>query len=205
MGRKQKEDSRKNKYCPHVIHELDHRGVDGLSMPRRRRTSRGTWPALGGVRTTLPHGLLSRRRGVFATASALTFDGRRAILGGISATMVLMLGAVRLLPLGWAMRGRRVMRRCCSLASAAAQAEERERAVSPARSCLLTLTACTESARRLHLATATLADPFVSSESSSPHAEPAMDGRCLAATVAVILLHIRISEMNELALVFWVF
>jgi hypothetical protein len=145
-------------------------------MPRCRRTSRGTWPALGGVRTTLPHGLLlSRRRGVLATASALTFDGRRAVLWGIPATMVTMLGAMRLVPLGWARRGRRVRRRYCSLASAAAQVEERERAVAPARSCLHTLMVCTDSARLLHLATATLADPFVSGESSSPHAEPAMD------------------------------
>jgi len=157
------------------------------------------------VRTTLPHGLL---RGV--SAAALTLNGRRAILrrlllGPISATMMVMLGAVRPVPLGRALRGRRRPRRgrsrrcsaCIALAIAkAAQAEERERTAATARSFMRTLAVVrADSARLLHLATATLAFPFVSDEGSSPHAEPAMDGRCLATTpAAVFLLYIRTNE-----------
>jgi len=120
-------------------------------------------------------------------------------------------GAVRHVPLGRALRVRqrrgRSRPRCSirfALATEAAQAEERERAVAPAGSFMGTLTIVrTDCARLLHLATATLADPFVSDESSSPHAEPAMDGRCLATTPpAVVLLYI---GMNELALVSIVF
>jgi hypothetical protein len=174
--------------------------IAGLSTPRRRRASRGTWPALGGVRTTLPHGLLPRRRGVFA---AFTLNGRRAFLRRSSAAMVVVvLGAVRPVPLGRALRGRRHTggsRPRCSvrfaLATAeAAQAEEREWAVAPARSFMGTLVVVrTDSARFLHLATATLADPFVSDESSSPHAEPAMDSRCLATTPPAVVLRIPVN------------
>lgn len=104
--------------------------------------------------------------------------------------VVVVLGTMRPVPLGLA-RWRRGGRRCSvRFASAAAQAEERERAV--ASIFLRTLTVvCTDSAGLLHLATTTLTDPFVSNESSSPHAEPAMDGRCLAATPPVnIVLYI---------------
>lgn len=150
------------------------------------------------MRTTLPHGfLLPRRRGVSsaAAAAALTLSGRRAILRGlllgpISAAMAL--GVVRPVPQGRARRG------CSSAALAAvaeaAQAEERERAAAPARSFVRTLTVVrTGSARLLHLATATLADPFVPDKSSSPHAEPAMDGRCLATTPPAVFFRIPVN------------
>ena len=113
--------------------------------------------------------------------------------------MVVVLGTMRPVPLGLARR-RRLGRRC-SVRFASAAAEERERAAAPIFLRTLTVV-CTNSASLLHFATATLADPFVSNESSSPHAEPAMDGRCLAATPPVaILLYTR---MNEFVLVFLV-
>lgn len=109
--------------------------------------------------------------------------------------VVVMLGAVRPVPLGWALRGRgRCIVRIALAVAEATQAEERERAAAPARSFMCPLTVVrTDSARLLHLATATLAFPFVSDEGPSPHAEPAMDGRCLATTPAAVIFRIPVN------------
>ena len=152
----------------------------------------------------LPLGLLTPcRRGVSAatlvTATLTTYGRRAVLLSPISAAVVvvvvMMLGAVRLLSIGWALCGRGRGRRGSSAfaVAEAAKAEERERAAATAPSFIGTLTVVrARGASLLHLTTTTLADPFVPGEGSSPHTEPAMDGRRFATTApTVVLLYIR--------------
>jgi len=76
--------------------------------------------------------------------------------------------------------------RCCMATVAeATKAQEREWAASSLR---LLAVVFTISTRQLHLVAAFLANLLVASESSTPHTEPAMDGRCLRATTPAVFL-----------------
>jgi len=68
----------------------------------------------------------------------------------------------------------------------ATKAEERKWAAVPAHSLRLLAVMITYSTRQLHLVAAFLANLLVASEGSTPHTEPAMDGRCLRATTPAV-------------------
>jgi len=71
---------------------------------------------------------------------------------------------------------------CIATVAEATKAEEREWAAS------LLAVVFTQSTRQLHLVAAFLANLLVASESSTPHTEPAVDGRCLRATTPAVFL-----------------
>ena len=70
--------------------------------------------------------------------------------------------------------------RCIAIVASAEATEKGEWAAVPASS--LFSVSFPQSTRHLHLIAALLADPLVTSESSTPHTEPAMDGRSLLPT-----------------------
>jgi uncharacterized membrane protein YoaK (UPF0700 family) len=88
--------------------------------------------------------------------------------------------------------GHVTMRRryCVATASEVAKAEKREWSVTAARSLSFCAPAIIGAVgtRFLHLAAALLADMFIAHKSSTPHTEPAMDGRRFGATTAIFFL-----------------
>jgi hypothetical protein len=77
---------------------------------------------------------------------------------------------------------------CIATVAEATKAEEREWPAVPAPSLRLLAVVFTQSTRQLHLVATFLANLLVASESSTPHTEPAMDGRCLRATTTAVFL-----------------
>jgi len=80
--------------------------------------------------------------------------------------------------------------RCIATLAEAAKVEQREGSTVPAGGLrlLLLLFIFAQSARHLHLVAALLPNPFIACESSTPHTEPAMDGRCLGAMTLSVFL-----------------
>jgi hypothetical protein len=114
-------------------------------------------------------------------STTLALGGRRARGMMRLAATAMVSGATRLLALRFG---------CCNLriATVAEATEKREWAAVPASSLRFLSLVCTQSTRHLHLVAALLANPLVASESSTPHTEPAMDGRCLVATTSAVFL-----------------
>jgi len=114
------------------------------------------------------------------TGTTLTLGGRRARGFLRLAATAMMLRAARLVTL----RGR-----CGCLPGTtialAAPAEKREWATVTASGLrfLPPYGTC-----HLHLVAALLSNPFVTSESSTPHTEPAVDGRCLVTTAHAVFV-----------------
>lgn len=162
------------------------------------------WPcvALGGVRTAMPRRswpIMRRTPGRMslicaATSTTLALSGRSRAGGmiGLTATTV-ALGGIQPLTL-------RLMCRnlCIATVAEITQAEERQW-TAPARSLRLFAVVFSYGTRQLHLVASFLANLLVAGESSTPHTEPAMDGRCLRATTAAVLLLLDQNE-NERAL-----
>jgi hypothetical protein len=137
------------------------------------------WLVFGGVRTAMAcRRWPGRPTSVLAVVTILPLGGRMR-----STAAAMMFGAARLVAL-W-------FRRCIATLAEAAKVEQREGSTVPASGLrlLLLLFIFTQSARHLHLVAALLPNPFIAGESSTPHTEPAMDGRCLSAmTPSVFLL-----------------
>ena len=93
---------------------------------------------------------------------------------------------------------------CIGIATVAEATKAEEREWAAARHLRLFAVVFTQSTRQLHLVAAFLANLLVASESSTPHTEPAMDGRCLRATTpAVFLLSDHNGNENERALLYF--
>jgi hypothetical protein len=116
---------------------------------------------------------------VCATTTTLAFGGHRArsMMSLTAAAMVS--GATRLVSL----RCRSGYRNLC-IATVAETTEKREWA-NPARFFGVSFA---QSTRHFHLIAALLANPLIASKSSTPHTEPAVDGRSLRATTFAVLL-----------------
>jgi len=133
---------------------------------------RGLWPSM----RMLPGWVTSL---VCATTTTLAFGGHRA-RSMVSLTAAAMVsGTARLVSLR-CRSGYRNLR----IATVAETTEKREWA-DPARFFGVSFA---QSTRHFHLIATLLANPLVASKSSTPHTEPAVDGRSLRATTFAVFL-----------------
>ena len=124
---------------------------------------------------------------VCATTSTLALGGHRAMSMMSLTAAAMVSGATRLVTLR-CRPGYRTLR-------IATVAETTEKRADSARFFGISFA---QSARHFHLIAALLADPLVSSKSSTPHTEPAVDGRSLRATTFAVFL-LRDQSENESA------
>lgn len=114
------------------------------------------------------------------TITTLALGGHRASVMMSLTAAAMVSGATRLVTLR-CRSGYRNLR----IATVAEATEKREWASVSARFFGISFA---QSTRHFHLIAALLANPLVASESSTPHTEPAVDGRSLRATTSAVVL-----------------